>query len=141
MKTDVQCCAVSDDVGIVAERMREKNIGFVPICSTDGSVIGTITDRDLALRVLGDHRNPEWTTAGDVMTADLICCSPDDDLGVAEQLMSKHKVSRIVCVDEQRRPVGVISLSDVAETERRGIAGAVLRSVSQREAGTQSRAP
>lgn len=134
MKTNLECCALGDGVTRVAERMRERNIGFMPVCDEGGAAIGTITDRDLAIRVLADQRAPETTTAADVMTPGIVSCAPEDDLLVAEMQMSKYKVSRIVCVDEARRPVGVISLSDVAERETGLRASAVLRSVSQREA-------
>ena len=134
MKTDVVSCATTALVGAVAEQMRRSNVGFVPVCANDGAVIGTLTDRDLVLRVLADYRDPDTTTAMDVMTRDVIGCSPTDDLEIAEQLMSKHKVSRILCVDELKRPLGVISLSDIVTAERRGVGSAVLRSVSQREA-------
>jgi len=134
MKTDVECCEASSSVEVIAEQMRTKNIGFVPICDEKGAVIGTLTDRDLTLRVLAEHRSPASTKAKDVMSNDPICCTADDDLAVVEQLMSKHKKSRIICVDDRNHPIGVISLSDVAQRETGGKASAILRSVSQREA-------
>ncbi len=134
MKEDVETCPITAAIRDVATRMRERNIGFMPVCDLDGTVLGTITDRDLAMRVLGDARVPEATSALEVMTKNAICCSPRDELTVAEELMSRHKVSRIICTDDLSRAVGVISLSDIAGAERRGVASAVLRSVSQREA-------
>lgn len=59
---------------------------------------------------------------------------PEDDLGVAEDRMAQQKKSRIICVDEHDRPVGVISLSDVAHVEAQGKASQVLDAVSTREA-------
>lgn len=134
MKKDIECCQQGDRVTRVAQRMQSRNIGFMPVCDGRGAVVGTLTDRDLAIRVLGDQRPVDSTTAADVMTSECICCRPDDDLSVVEQLMSKHKISRVVCVDQYKKPVGVISLSDIAEVESHGKASAVLRSVSQREA-------
>ncbi|WP_394822512.1 CBS domain-containing protein [Pendulispora albinea] len=134
MKTDVECCDGGALVEAVAEQMRSKNIGFVPVCDEKGVVIGTLTDRDLAIRVLAEHRSPAQTKAKDVMSTDVVSCKADDELLKAEELMSKHKKSRIVCVDDRKRPVGVISLSDLAQQETGGKASAILRSVSQREA-------
>jgi CBS domain-containing protein len=134
MKSDVECCKANESVQAVAERMRSRNIGFVPVCDEQGSVIGTITDRDLAMRVIAEQRSPDSTKAADVMSRDAIACKASDDLSVVEQLMSKHKKSRIICIDERRRPVGVISLSDIARVETSGKASAILRSVAQREA-------
>lgn len=134
MKADVECCKASDSVVAIADQMLRRNIGFVPVCDDEGAVIGTITDRDLALRVIAEGKSADATTASDVMTREAICCSPYDELSVAEQLMSKYKKSRIICVDNHHHPVGVISLSDVAKIETSGKASAILRSVVQREA-------
>ncbi|MGK4005224.1 CBS domain-containing protein [Sorangium sp. So ce1036] len=134
MKTDVACCKASEPVEQVAELMQARNIGFVPVCNDDGSVIGTLTDRDLAIRVLAEHRSASSTRAEDVMTREVVCCRPDEDLSVAERLMSEHKKSRIVCVDNQKHPLGVISLSDMADRDGGARSSQLLSSISQREA-------
>jgi CBS domain-containing protein len=134
MKTDLVCCNANDLVEDVASCMRSRNVGFVPICDGNGAAVGTLTDRDLAMRVLAERRRPEHTRAGDVMSPGVVSCRAEDELSVCEQLMSKRKISRILCLDGKKRPVGVISLSDVAERETAGKASAILRSVAQREA-------
>jgi len=134
MKTDVACSNAKTSARQIAELMRDRNVGFVPICDDKGAVIGTVTDRDLAMRVLAGKKDPESTKASDVMTTGVVTCKADETLADVEQLMSKHKVSRIVVVDERGAPIGVISLSDVATVETGGKSSAVLRSVSQREA-------
>jgi CBS domain-containing protein len=134
MKTDVECCPREEDVEAAAERMKKRNVGFLPVCDDDGTVIGTITDRDLALRVLGEHRSSERTRVEDIMSPELVCCSPEDDLGVAEELMMRFKKSRIVCADESRRPIGVISLSDIAHVEEGSTLSRILDSIASREA-------
>jgi CBS domain-containing protein len=134
MKKDVACSNAKSSARQVAELMRDRNVGFVPICDDKGAVIGTITDRDLTVRVLASKKDPESTKASDVMSTGVITCKQEETLADVEQLMSKHKVSRIVVVDEQSAPIGVISLSDVATVETGGKSSAVLRSVSQREA-------
>ncbi|MGK3994336.1 CBS domain-containing protein [Sorangium sp. So ce1024] len=134
MKTDVACCKTSEPVEKIAELMQTRNIGFVPVCRDDGTVVGTLTDRDLALRVLAEHRSASSTRAGDIMTRDVVCCGPDDDLSVAQRLMSERKKSRIVCVDDQKHPVGVISLSDIAARDGGAGSSKLLSSISEREA-------
>ncbi|WP_438029877.1 CBS domain-containing protein [Sorangium sp. So ce233] len=134
MKTDVACCRASEPVENIAELMQARNIGFVPVCGDDGAVIGTLTDRDLAIRVLAEHRRASSTRAEDVMTREVVCCGPDEDLSEAERLMSHHKKSRIICVDDQKRPVGVISLSDIASRNGGARSSELLSSISQREA-------
>jgi len=134
MKSDVECCGLADTVEYAAERMAERNIGFLPVCDGRGHVVGTLTDRDIVLRVVACGLDPKATRLQDVYTRDLVACSPDDDLLVAEALMSKHKKSRIICLDAQERLAGVISLSDVARIETGARSSALLRSVAQREA-------
>jgi alkylation response protein AidB-like acyl-CoA dehydrogenase/CBS domain-containing protein len=134
MKTDVECCPQEENVEAAAERMRRRNVGFLPVCSQDGSIVGTITDRDLAIRVLAEHRSAGTTAVAEVMSRELVCCSPDDELDVAESLMSKHKKSRIVCADDRKHPVGVISLSDIARVEEAAKLSGILESIASREA-------
>jgi alkylation response protein AidB-like acyl-CoA dehydrogenase/CBS domain-containing protein len=114
MKTEVECCHRDESVESAAGRMRARDIGFLPVCDASGAVVGAITDRDLAVRVLGDHRSPSDTLVQDVMSAEVVSCSPEDDLRTAEELMATHKKSRIICTDDRRRPLGIISLSDIA---------------------------
>jgi CBS domain-containing protein len=136
MKKDVQCCQQNDPVSDVAARMRDCNIGFMPVVDDDHRMVGTITDRDITIRVVANSR-PPTTPVKDVVTADTVTCKPTDDLKEAESLMSHHKKSRIVCVDDGGKPVGVISLSDIAKAAQ-DEASAVLRSVSERELRTKS---
>ena len=113
-----------------AARMRERNIGFLPVCDSSGAVIGTITDRDLALRVVAKQL-PATTAIGDIMTRETVACRATDDLVHAMELMAKHRKSRIMCLDEAGHLAGVISLSDLA---RGSDAGSTLKRVAEREA-------
>ena len=67
------------------------------------------------------------------MTRELVCCGAQDDIGKAQELMAKHRKSRIMCVDEAGRLEGVISLSDLAQLESAELSR-TLRQVSKREA-------
>ena len=128
-----------DTVDLVAERMRDHHIGFVPVCDDAGCPLGTITDRDLTVRVIAEKKSPERTSAESVMSRDLITCRPDDPILIAERLMGLHKVSRILCTDIGGRLVGVVSLSDLAEHGDPTRAWRVLREVSHREAHVELR--
>ncbi|MEW5848845.1 MAG: CBS domain-containing protein [Myxococcota bacterium] len=134
MKTNVAVCHEDEPVTEVCARMRDLNLGFIPVCDDAGHPIGTITDRDVAVRVVAEGRNPQDVRAREIMTTPVITCRPDDDLLVAEELMGQHKKSRMLCTNPDGVVQGVISLSDVAGVERGPRASTVLRSVSQREA-------
>jgi CBS domain-containing protein len=133
MKRDVECVRPDDSLQQAARKMRDLNVGFLPVCAEEKKVIGTVTDRDIAVRAVADDRSPAYTRVGDVMTREVVAVSPRDPLTRAEELMSQHHKSRLVVLDINDQLVGVISLSDIAQ--RRGFAAArTLRGVTMREA-------
>lgn len=117
-----------------AQMMRDQNVGFAPVTTPDGSLLGVITDRDLAVRVLAEGRSPR-TQIGDIMSsAPFLVCKPNDDLIALEQRMAAQRKSRALVQDERGRVVGVISLSDVARAETSDARTAKLfRDVTHRE--------
>lgn len=133
MSTVVERTSLRDTVQHAAVCMRERNIGILPVSDPIGRVLGVVTDRDIAMRVVAAGK-PPTTLVEDAMTRELVCCSPDADIEEAEALMAHHRKSRILCVGPDHRAVGVISLSDIARHRPEGRASETLRSVSQREA-------
>ena len=134
MKQDVECIAPGDPVSAAARRMRERNVGFLPVCVGGGEpILGTVTDRDIALRVVAEEKSAD-TKVEDIMSREVVACRPMDDIKRAEQLMGEHKKSRILCLDDDDRLVGVISLSDIAQRDGARIAY-TMQQVTQREVG------
>lgn len=131
MKRRVELIAVSDSVFAAARRMGEANVAFLPVCGADGSVVGTLTDRDLAVRVVANGL-PLATSVGDVMNGDPITVPADDSVKDAVRLMMQHQKSRIICTLDGR-VAGLLSLSDVAV--RAGRAEGAVRPLAGREAG------
>jgi CBS domain-containing protein len=132
MTTDVFTCHAGDGVAECARTMRDRNIGFLPVLDHHRRVVGVVTDRDLVLRALAEGREPD-TPVSAVMTRDVVSCWPLDDLETAEACMAGGRKSRLVVVDEQGRCAGVISLSDIAQTEARARVGRILSAVTKRE--------
>ena len=133
MKKDVRRCRETVSAADCARMMRDGNIGFVPVVDVHDEVVGVVTDRDLALRVLAE-RLPGETPVGTVMTRDVRVCHPEDEVQAAGRKMAQVRKSRLVVTDARGRCVGVISLSDVAQADSRAHAGGVLRAVTHREA-------
>jgi CBS domain-containing protein len=133
MKKKVFVCREDDTVAQCARIMRDQNVGFVPVVDEEGLVSGVVTDRDLAVRVLADEL-PLEMPVGVIMTRDVRICRARDPLRSAERRMAEVKRSRLVVVDDARHCVGVISLSDVAQSDNRIHAGHVLYEVTQRKA-------
>jgi len=133
MKRYVQSIDVSDTVQVAARRMREANVGILPVCEANGRVLGVVTDRDLAVRVCAEDLEASTTKVASVMTSAVLSCKPDDPVGRAEALMRKHRITRVIIIDDAGALAGVLSLSDLAFYEPSARAGRTLRAVSERK--------
>ena len=132
LNREIVSCEESDTVQIVALKMRDANVGFLPVCDREGVTLGVVTDRDLALRACAVGLDPRRTPVTEVMTHQVLWCRPDDDLRHVEGLMANNRKSRILVQDAAGHPVGVISLSDIARYDRI-FASETMRRVSGRE--------
>ncbi|HVR21117.1 MAG TPA: CBS domain-containing protein [Polyangiaceae bacterium] len=132
MKRDIATVMSDVPIQTAAAKMRAANIGFLPVCDAEGRAVGAVTDRDIALRIVAEDR-PASTRVEEVMTREVIACRPADDVHRAEQLMGRYKKSRIICVDDEGYPVGVISLSDIAQHESSEQTARTMRRVTMRE--------
>lgn len=111
------CAQAGQPVDDVAALMKEHDTGFVPVMDGD-TLVGVLTDRDLALRVLAERRDPAAVTAGEVCTREPAWVAPDMPVPEAVALMERRRIRRLV-VKEGHRVVGVMSLGDLAETDHR----------------------
>jgi len=132
MKSDVICVSQDDVVQKAADKMRKANVGFLPVRDETGKVVGTITDRDLAIRVVAEGLSGN-TPVRKVMTNDVVACRPNDDVHYAEELMGQKHKSRILCTDDKGELKGVISLSDIAQWDMQH-AAQTIQQVASREA-------
>ena len=110
------CCLPSDTVSQAARIMRREDVGPVPVVNDDQhkQLIGIVTDRDLALKVVAESRDPNHTMVSDVMTSTIIACRETDDASTAIKAMEEHQIRRIPVVDAEGKIVGIISQADVA---------------------------
>jgi CBS domain-containing protein len=109
------CCLPGDPVKAAALLMKTENIGPIPVVEDERSkkLVGIVTDRDLALKIVADDRDSN-TAVEEIMTQDLLTCQPEDNLQTALDLMAEGQVRRIPVVDTDGRLVGIISQADVA---------------------------
>jgi CBS domain-containing protein len=116
MTPEPVCCLPTDNGKLVAVMMKNENIGSVPVIENRETqkLIGIITDRDLALRLLGDGHDAGTTRVEAVMTRKVVTCRADDDVQRALDAMSEHQLRRIVVVDSDYKVLGIISQADVA---------------------------
>jgi CBS domain-containing protein len=105
-----------DTVAGVARLMKENDIGPVPIVEDDKSkrLVGIVTDRDLAIKVVAAGRDPQTTPVREVMTTTVITCRVDDDVETALDAMSTQQLRRIPVVEDGNKLVGIIAQADIA---------------------------
>jgi CBS domain-containing protein len=110
------CCLPNDLVAKVAQLMKSKDIGPVPIIENEQTkkLVGIVTDRDLALKIVAEGRDAKSTKAEEVMTRKVVTCRGEDDVQKALDAMSEHQLRRIPVVDNDNRIVGIIAQADVA---------------------------
>lgn len=132
MKSAIECVFPGDTAEVAAQRMRDHNIGLLPVCTSELKVVGMITDRDLATRIVAENQ-PGSTPVEDIMTRDVIACRSSDPLERAEDLMGLFRVGRILCTEEDGTLVGLISLSDLAEYESSARVAQTFKNVTLRE--------
>jgi len=116
MTKNTVCCLPNDTVSKVAQLMKSEDIGPVPIIENEQTrkLVGIVTDRDLAVKVVAEGRDPKSTKAEQVMTINVVTCRAEDDLQKALDAMSSHKLRRILVVDKNEGVVGIIAQADVA---------------------------
>ena len=109
MSKNIITSNINDDISIIANKMRNYDIGFIPIIDKN-HIIGIITDRDIACRIF-NNEDPE----GDIteyMSRDIISTDIDSSIPEALNLMKKHRIKRII-IKEQEKIVGILSISDI----------------------------
>ena len=120
-------------VSEVARMMLKDDIGAVPV-GKDDKLIGMITDRDIALRVVAQGRNPDKVTAEQVMTKGIVYCRAHQTVEDAIHLMDQKKIRRLPVIDDKNRLVGMLSLGDISHAVGRELSGEVLHAVSDHHA-------
>ncbi|GAA1602570.1 CBS domain-containing protein [Catellatospora bangladeshensis] len=116
MTTDPVCMLDSATVTEAAEQMRRRNIGDVLVTDRQGNLEGVLTDRDIVVRALAEHRQPDSTLLRDVVSEPAVTIRPDEPVSRAVQLMREHALRRLP-VTENGHAVGIVSIGDLA-TER-----------------------
>ena len=103
-------CTVLD----CARIMNDKHVGCIAICNVNKNVVGIVTDRDIVLRCVANKKNAEETKISDIMSTNICCCSPEEDINEVENNMSKIQVKRIPVINDSDEFVGMVSLKDLA---------------------------
>ncbi len=115
-----ECVEADDPVSRAAELMKQSDIGAV-IVTQDGEMCGLVTDRDIIVRAIAEHRDPESTKVRDVASTNVETLSPDASVDDAIRIVREHNVRRVPVVDGGK-PVGIVSIGDLAIERDKGSA-------------------
>jgi CBS domain-containing protein len=113
-----------------AKIMKQEDAGVVPV-TENGRLIGMVTDRDIAIRVVAEGKDPQSTSVREVASTDLVTIDPQQDLDEALRLMARHQVRRLPVIEEDGRLVGVVAQADVAREGDDTKTGQVVQEISQ----------
>ena len=125
-------CSIDTDksVAYAAKMMRDEDVGIAPIVEGD-RLVGVLTDRDVAVRVVAEGRDPEQVKVTEVASRDVVTLDPQQDLDEALRLMARHQVRRLPVVEEDGRLVGVVAQADVAQQGEDARTGEVVEQISR----------
>jgi CBS domain-containing protein len=130
MTRGVECIPPEMAIRNAARRMKALDIGFLPVCEND-RLIGTITDRDIVLRVVADERDVDSCMAREIMTGDVYWCYEDQTAEEVAEYMSRREVRRVLVLDRNKRLTGVISIGDLAKGGEEQKTGEAIREIAE----------
>lgn len=130
MSKEIASLNSDDSIKKAAQLMKQYNIGSLPVCKQN-SVVGIVTDRDIALRSVATGQNSNQQSVNEIMTANPVVATPDMDVHEAVKIMSEKQIRRLPVV-ENNSLVGFVSLGDISvEPKLQDNAEQALKNISQ----------
>ena len=117
MNPSVVSITPSESASLAARLLSRHNVGSLPVCGEDRRLRGMVTDRDIVLRCVAAEEDPAQTLVRDIMTRGCASISPHEDCRAATLLMARQQIRRLPVVEEGKL-VGIISLADLARSQR-----------------------
>ena len=130
MTEEPHALASSATVMEAARLMRDEDMGIVPVVDGD-KLVGTVTDRDIAIRVVAEGRYPETVTVGEIASRELVTIDPQQELDEALRLMARHQVRRLPVVEEDGKLVGIVAQADIARNASDAQTGDLVEDISR----------
>jgi CBS domain-containing protein len=114
MHAGAECIGEHETLAQAARRMRDLDVGALPVCGDDDRLHGIITDRDIVIRCVAVGDNPESVTAGDLARGKPFTVEAEADVAQVLQVMEEHRIRRLPVIDSHRL-IGMISEADLAQ--------------------------
>lgn len=133
MTADPACCTPDSLLPEVARMMVDNDCGEIPVVENKESRIpvGVVTDRDIVCRTVAENKNPLELTAADCMSTSIVIVTPDTSVEECCHIMEEKQIRRVPVVDARGACCGIVALADLAREARSGIAGEVVKEVSE----------
>jgi CBS domain-containing protein len=113
MSGDAECIGENDTIADAAKRLADLDVGAMPICGEDNRLKGMLTDRDIAIKVVAQGKDPATTKAGELGEGKPVTIGADDSVNEALKTMKDHKVRRLPVIDGHDL-IGIVSQADLA---------------------------
>lgn len=130
MSTEVRLASPDETIQKAAQMMADADAGILPIGESD-RLVGMITDRDIAVRAVAKGLDPQTTRVRDIMSAQVRYCYDDEDVNHVVQNMAELQVRRLPVVNRDKRLVGIVSIGDIATSDKPVKVGAAMRGIAQ----------
>jgi CBS-domain-containing membrane protein len=125
-------CSIDADksVAYAAKMMKDEDVGLAPIVEGE-RLVGTVTDRDIAIRAVAAGKDPETTKVKEIAKREVVTIDPGMELDEALRLMAEHQVRRLPVIEEDGRLVGVLAQADVAKDASPEDTGRLVERISE----------
>jgi CBS domain-containing protein len=130
MTEGCECVNSGESVADAARKLAQLNVGSMPICGEDNKLKGMLTDRDIAVKVVAEGKDPSSVTAGELAEGVPVTVSADDSADNVLSAMAENKVRRVPVLDSDKNLVGIISQADVATQAGADETGRVVEAIS-----------
>ncbi len=129
MTPDVECVGENETLADAARKMRDLNVGALPICGEDNRLKGMLTDRDIAVKCVAEGGDPQTVRAGELGDGKPVTIGADDSVEEALRTMKEYKVRRLPVIDGHSL-VGMVSQADIAKSIDPSRVGDVVEAIS-----------
>ena len=129
MTGGAECVGENDTLADAAKRMKELDVGSMPICGEDDRLKGMITDRDIVVEAVAEGRDPAGVKAGELGGEEVVTIGADDSISEALATMTEHKVRRLPVIDGHDL-VGIVTFADLAGAVEDDDLGQVVEAVT-----------
>ncbi|MCU1445122.1 CBS domain-containing protein [Cryobacterium sp.] len=130
MTQGAECVKEGETLQDAAVKMRDLNVGALPICGGDGRLKGMLTDRDIVVKCVADGGDPTSVTAGSLAQGKPVTIGADDDLDEAIRVMVEHQVRRLPVIDGHEL-IGIVAQADIAASASNEQTGATVEGISE----------